>query len=180
MQAKAIYIWDPLIRIFHWSAVILIALDYWFLEGGDTFHSWAGYSLGAMVVVRIGWGFVGTTHARFADFFPTPARLRSHLARRSLASGEGHNPLGALMILAMLGLMTLIVISGWMQTLDRFWGEPWLEQLHEYSADLLLFIAAVHVLAVLTVQRISGVPLVKPMLTGWRRLPAGDVDSEQR
>lgn len=171
MADKALYIWDPLVRCFHWLAVVLVLLDYWLLEGGENTHQWAGYALGVLLVVRILWGVVGSAHALFADFVPTLESLRRHLSERTLDSRSGHNPVGALMVLAMLTLMAVIVFSGCLQATDRFWGESWVEQIHEYSADALMGLAVVHVVAVLLVQRFSGVPLVRPMLTGWRNMP---------
>lgn len=179
MADKALYIWDPLVRCFHWSAVALLLLDYWLLEGGENPHQWAGYALGGLVVVRVIWGVVGAAHARFADFFPTVESVRRHLSERTLDPRLGHNPVGALMILVMLALMAVMVISGWLQTTDRFWGEPWVEKVHQYSADTLMGLAVVHVLAVLLVQRISGVSLVRPMLTGWRSMPDEKIGREE-
>jgi len=179
-KADYVYIWDPLVRCFHWSAGVLILSAYWWLEGGGKPHEWAGYALGALVAVRVVWGFVGSVHARFVDFLPSPSRIRRHLSEPTLDPRRGHNPLGGLMILAMLVLMLLIVVSGWMQTTDRFWGEPRVERLHEYSADMLMCLAVVHVSAVLWIQRFSGVPLVRPMLSGWRKAPYEADNFEER
>ncbi|HSX95551.1 MAG TPA: cytochrome b/b6 domain-containing protein, partial [Hydrogenophaga sp.] len=76
---RAERVWDPFLRLFHWSLVGLVVLNLWVLEEGETPHEWAGYAAAVLVLLRVAWGFVGTRHARFADFWPTPARLRAHL-----------------------------------------------------------------------------------------------------
>jgi len=91
-------VWDRFVRLFHWSLVSCVVLNQFVLEAGETPHEWVGYTASALVLARIVWGFVGSRHARFSDFFPTPARLARHI--RALARGEhpqyaGHNPLGA-------------------------------------------------------------------------------------
>ena len=124
-------VWDPFVRVFHWSLVACVLLNFFVVDDGETLHIWLGYTATGLVMARIVWGFVGTRHARFADFFPAPARLRAHLA--GLVSGrrevpEGHNPLGALMMLALMALVLGLGASGWMLTLDAYWGAEWLEE----------------------------------------------------
>ena len=97
-------VWDPFVRIFHWSLVTCVVLNQFILEAGETAHQWVGYTASVLVLARIVWGFVGSRYARFSDFFPTPRRLARHLV--ALSNGEhpvylGHNPLGALMMLAL-------------------------------------------------------------------------------
>ena len=65
-------VWDPFVRIFHWSLVACVVLNQFVLEDGKTAHEWVGYTASALVLARVLWGFVGTRHARFSDFFPTP------------------------------------------------------------------------------------------------------------
>ena len=161
-------------RLFHWSVAALFLLNYWLFEAGDPPHEWAGYTIAALVLLRCVWGFVGSQHARFASFFPTPKRLRQHwreLRERHFDPTAGHNPLGALMILLMLTLLLLTAVSGWMQELDAFWGEDWVQVLHSYSADVLMAAVAIHVAAVLLMSKISGLALVRTMISGRR--PAG-------
>ena len=67
-------VWDRFVRLFHWSLVGCVLINAFLLDDGETVHRWLGYTASALVLARIGWGFVGSTHARFADFFPTPAR----------------------------------------------------------------------------------------------------------
>lgn len=164
--------WDPLIRIFHWSVAALFLANYWLLEGGEWFHEWAGYAVAGLIFARLVWGFIGPRNARFVSFWPTVSRLRHHLTqlrRRSFEDAdEGHNPLGALMILLLMTLLTIIAVTGWMQGLDQFWGEDWVENLHEVGATILMIAVCIHVLAVLIMPRFTGIALIGPMITGKR------------
>lgn len=170
-NAPGIRIWDLPVRLFHWSVAALFLLNYWLLEAGDLPHEWAGYTIAALVLLRCVWGFIGSHNARFASFFPTPRRLRQHwreLRARYFDPAAGHNPFGALMILLMLTLLLLTAVSGWMQELDAFWGEDWVQLLHGYFADILMGAVAIHVAAVLLMSRFSGLALVRTMITGRR------------
>ncbi|TAJ52177.1 MAG: cytochrome B [Nevskiaceae bacterium] len=175
-EPAELVVWDPWVRVFHWSTAGLFLLDYWLLEGGETPHEYVGYAIAALLVSRLIWGGVGSRNARFSSFWPTPTRLRRHLRQlrqRRFDPAEGHNPLGALMILLMLLLLALTVVSGWMQGLDRFWGEDWVALLHEYSAHSLMGAVGLHVSAVLVMSRYSGLRLVRTMITGRRSAGAG-------
>lgn len=171
-STPAVKVWDPFVRIFHWSLVTCIVLNQFVLEAGETAHEWTGYTASALVLLRLVWGFVGGRHARFADFFPTPQRLGRHL--QALRRGEqphydGHNPLGALMMLALLAVVLALGASGWLQTTDAFWGEEWLQELHEELAEALLGLAGVHVAAALLMSMVERTNLVAAMVSGIKR-----------
>src|SRR5574343_1858703 len=82
------YVWDPLVRLCHWSLVACVLANFLLLEEGDPPHRWAGYMASGLVLFRLVWGFVGSRHGRFASFFPTPSRLRHHL--QQLRAGTLH------------------------------------------------------------------------------------------
>ena len=162
-------VWDLFVRVFHWTLVSCVLLNYFVLEEGEAPHEWVGYLAAALVVSRIVWGFIGSRYARFSDFFPTPGRLMAHL--RAVRSGQpehhwGHNPLGALMMLLLMSLVLALGVTGWMQGTDRFFGEEWLQELHELLAHALLLSAGAHAAAALVVGRIERTRLVKAMVTG--------------
>ena len=166
---ERVHVWDRFVRVFHWALVICILLNFFVLEEGEPPHEWAGYLAVGLVLLRIVWGFVGSQHARFSDFFPTPTRLRRHVS--ALLSGHhpeyvGHNPLGALMMLALMSLVVLLGVTGWMQGLDAFWGEEWLQELHEELAEALLLAALAHAAAALIMGRLERVRLIRAMITG--------------
>ena len=165
-------VWDPFVRLFHWSLVSCVLLNQFVLEEGEAPHEWAGYIASALVLARVVWGFIGSRHARFADFFPTPARLGRHFS--ALRQGlhpqyAGHNPLGALMMLALMALVLALGLTGWMQTTDAYFGEEWLQELHEWLANGLLLAAGLHAAAAIVMGRIERVNLVRAMITGVKR-----------
>lgn len=162
-------VWDRFVRLFHWTLVGCVMLNFFVLEEGGDLHRWAGYLATSLVAARIVWGFVGTSHARFSDFFPTPSRLTQHV--RAVRAGQqerhwGHNPLGALMMLVLMGLVLSIGLTGWMQGTDAYFGEEWLQNLHRYLANSLMTLAGLHATAALVMGRIERTRLVKAMVTG--------------
>lgn len=174
IAAPAMRVWDPVVRLFHWSLVAGMAAEY-LLEAGTRVHERVGYGLLALVGLRVVWGLVGTRHARFADWLPTPGRLARYLA--SLAAGRplhtiGHNPLGAIMILAPLGMVTLTAASGGLSTTDAYWGVEWVEELHEVSAWATLLLVPSHVAGVVLASILQKENLVLAMITGRKRARA--------
>ncbi len=162
-------VWDPLVRVFHWALVVCVLLNLLVVDDGEELHQRLGYAASALVAVRVVWGFIGPRHARFSDFFPTPRRVASHV--RALMGGEpehhwGHNPLGSLMVFALLGMVLSLGLTGWMQTLDSFWGVEWLMDLHEGLGEWLLPMVGLHAGATIIMGRIERTRLVKAMVTG--------------
>ena len=172
MNAATEKLWDPLVRLFHWSLVFIFFANYFFNEEGDDWHQWLGYAAVAWLVVRFVWGFFGRGAARWADFFPTPARLSTHI--RALVRGEayhrmGHSPLGGLvMVIMMLCILSLGITGYMMQEIDYFWGEDWLEDLHGWIANSLLALVIVHVFAALFESYRLKENLPLSMVTGKR------------
>jgi cytochrome b len=167
--AESVPVWDLFVRMFHWSLVACVLIDYFVVDDGETLHQWLGYIAAGLVLVRVVWGFIGPEHARFADFFPTTARLRAHLAAlrsRQPVFHAGHNPFGAVMMLTLMGLVLLLGLSGYMETTDLFWGVEWIQETHEVLADLLIGLVALHVLASIVMSHLDRTNLVAAMLTG--------------
>lgn len=166
---RTVHVWDRFVRFFHWSLVTCVMVNFFVIDDGETLHQWLGYTASALVGARIAWGFVGPRHARFADFFPTPARIRRHLAALLSGGGEhhdGHNPVGAVVMLAMLTVVLALGTTGFLQTTDAFWGEEWLQELHEGLASTLIAFAALHAAAAIVMSRIERTNLVAAMITG--------------
>ena len=149
-HSAAVAVWDPVVRLFHWTIVTGVVLNLWVLEHGKYWHRVTGYVVAGALAVRLIWGIVGTRHARFSDFFPTPRRVFGHI--RALLRGEdrrqlGHSPLGAVMMLVLMVLLASLALTGWMMGLDAFWGEKWLENVHELLANSVMALAILHVAA---------------------------------
>jgi len=166
---ESVHVWDRFVRVFHWSLVTCIVVNYFFFDDGEALHRWLGYTASALVCARIVWGFIGSRYARFADFFPTVVRIKRHL--RNVVSGEhddysGHNPVGALMMFALMAIVLGLGATGYMQGLDAFWGEEWLMELHEGLANSLIMFAGMHALAAIAMSHLEQTNLVKAMVTG--------------
>lgn len=164
-------VWDPLVRIFHWSLVAIIAFEF-LGEDGDYLHRTLGYVALGLVAFRIIWGLVGSKHARFSDFVRSPAAVLAYL--KSIISGHprrylGHNPAGGVMVLALLAMTTLVGASGWAMRTEALWGQEWIEELHEVSAWLMLAFIAAHVLGVIAASIQHRENLVLSMLTGKKK-----------
>lgn len=116
MNASAmVKIWDPLIRIFHWSLVAAFAIAYLSAEDASALHRWSGYAVAGLVAVRVLWGVIGPRHARFSDFVRAPSAVMQYardFLRRRPARYLGHNPLGGVMVIALLVALLGTVASG--------------------------------------------------------------------
>jgi len=105
MSVRAIKVWDPFVRIFHWSLVGLFVLAYFTGDDNDAIHVWAGYTIVLLIVLRIIWGFAGSKHARFSDFVRSPAaafRYLKEVVRGKAPRFLGHNPAAGWMVLLLL------------------------------------------------------------------------------
>lgn len=165
-------VWDRFVRAFHWTLVACVVGNQWLVDDGDTLHQALGTVAVVLVMARVVWGFVGSAHARFASFFPTPRRVADHLGQLRagrLPHHTGHNPLGALMMLTLMALVLALGATGWLQSLDAFWGNEALQELHEGLAKTLLLAAGVHAAAALLMGRLERTALVRAMFTGVKR-----------
>lgn len=172
MSQEKVLLWDPLVRIFHWSIAGVFFANYWINEAGEKWHEWLGYFAVAFVIVRFVWGFVGLGAARWSDFFPTYTRLKQHasaLIHRKPYHRLGHSPIGAVVMILMMLLILSIGVSGYMmEEIDYFWGEDWVQDLHSWSADALLMLVGVHILAALFESYRLKENLPLSMITGKR------------
>lgn len=176
---REVAVWDPLVRVFHWSLVLSFAVAWLSAEEVRWLHVWAGYAAGGLIAFRLLWGLVGPRHARFARFVRRPAAVRRYLG--DLLRGRetrhlGHNPAGGAMILALLASMAGLCLTGWLGTTDAFWGVDWVEGLHEALANLLLVLVGLHLGGVLLASLRHRENLVRAMVTGRKRAAEpGDV-----
>jgi cytochrome b len=176
---KEIALWDPFVRVFHWSLASAFLLNYWVTEGGDEIHEWLGYTALVLVLARVVWGFGNTGAARWAAFWPTRTRLAAHWSE--IRSGEphrklGHSAFGAVVMIGMMGGMLLLGILGFaMEEIDYFWGDDRLESIHESIADVVAVLTAIHLGGALVQSFWLRENLPLSMITGRRRRP----DSER-
>lgn len=174
-----IHVWDLPIRIFHWALVAAVTTAIVTGEiGGDwmPIHEKAGLTIIGLVVFRLVWGFVGSTHARFLNFAPSPKKINAYV--KGKWQGVGHNPLGALSVFALLGLLALQAGTGLFSNDDITFSGPLssfvdealshkLTAFHQLLSYLLLGLTALHVLVIGFYVWFKKHNLIKPMVTGW-------------
>jgi cytochrome b len=187
-------VWDWPTRLFHWSLVAAILGAYATNRWGASYftaHLFFGYATIVLVVFRIVWGFVGTRHARFSSFVEGPRgvlRYVSALGRGRKTRYAGHNPLGAVMTLILLGALGAEATLGLFGDDEIFNAGPLaglvskdaslaLTSLHRKFFYVILFAIVLHVGAVFAHVLLKGEPLIRAMLTGFK--PAGLVLPEE-
>lgn len=177
---KRIRLWDLPVRLFHWSLVVAVSFAIFTgLEGGDwmALHSQAGLLIVGLLAFRLAWGFLGSTYARFATFLPSPGAIVSYL--KGNWRGVGHNPLGALSVLALIALLGAQVTTGLFGNDEIAFTGPLAGQveealslkltgLHHQLVNALYAILGLHVAAIVFYVRFKKDNLVKPMVTGWK------------
>ena len=180
-----IRLWDLPTRLFHWSLVIAVLVAFVTAKiGGDLMelHGKAGLTIIGLLAFRLIWGIVGSTHARFRNFFPSPSALRAYLKGRW--QGTGHNPLGALSVFALLGLLAVQAGTGLFANDDIDFSGPFaalvekarsdsLTGLHHQLSNVLLALLVLHIVAIVFYVAFRKNNIVKPMVTGWKEVPSG-------
>jgi cytochrome b len=170
--APKVLVWDLPVRVFHW----LLALSFagaWLTAESEAWrlvHITLGYTMAALVGFRLVWGLLGSRPARFASFVRGPAAVKAYL--KALLNGQaahttGHNPAGALAIVALLGLTLLTTGLGWATYND--WGGEALAEGHELAASGMLGVVGLHLLGVAVGSWAHRENLVRAMVTGRKR-----------
>ncbi len=170
-SGRRILVWDMPVRVFHWLMVLSFA-GAWITAESERWrllHVTLGYTMAGLVAFRLVWGLIGTKHARFADFVRGPravARYLGALLRGQPEHHVGHNPAGALAIVAMLALAAVLTFSGW-AAYNEVFGDA-LEDLHEGAANAMMAIVLVHVAGVAIASWMHRENLVGAMFSGHK------------
>ncbi len=186
MSTKRIRLWDLPTRLFHWLLVLCIVAAVVSGQLGGNLIEWhgrIGLFIVGLIVFRLVWGLIGSTYARFAQFFPTPAKLTAYL--RGEWRGVGHNPLGAFSVFGLLALIGLQVSTGLFANDDiTFFGPLFalvskdvsnqLTGLHKLSSNVLFALIGLHLAAIVFYTRVKKENLVKPMVHGWKETDEGE------
>lgn len=183
-------LWDLPVRITHWSFALLLPALWWTWKSGDMpTHRLLGYITLGLLVFRLYWGVAGSSTARFASFVRGPRAILAYARGLLSKSGEtivGHNPIGALSVIALLGAMVVQVALGlFAQDVDGLESGPLAifvsydtsdlaGDLHAQLFNLILAFVALHLLAILFYALFKRDNLVTPMITGRKDL--GDVE----
>ena len=194
---KEVVVWDWPVRLLHWLMVVLFS--GLILSGkveGDylEWHFYMGYSLSAVIIARILYGFLGSKHARFSNFFIGFKQITSYFFAVLKGNKEtyiGHNPIGALMVVTLLLLLSIQWFTGLVSSDDIFWFGPlyewfssgWqeaLSQWHYLLPDILLGLVALHIIAVLYYEIAFKERLIKAMITGKKWIVLKEVSESER
>jgi cytochrome b len=185
-QPGQVRVWDPLVRVFHWSLVAAFATAYIVEDDLLGVHVLAGYLVLGLIAVRLVWGLIGTRHARFTDFVRGPRQVMAYIGdalRLRAPRHLGHNPAGGAMVVALLVLVSATGLAGLalygaqelsgplaplMGGLSPAWGST-LEEVHEVLANLTLAFIAAHVAGVMFSSLAHRENLVRAMVTGRKR-----------
>ena len=179
-------VWDAPTRLFHWAVVVLIACSYVSIQYDRLdLHFLSGYALLTLLLFRLAWGFVGSETSRFKHFLRSPAAALSHLrgfGRREPDDQVGHNAAGGWMVLVLLADIAVqvglglfsnddVLVDGPLRHLVSKQVSDRITALHADNFYVLLGLIVLHVLAVIAYAVIRKQNLLRPMITGRKRLP---------
>lgn len=184
-QEPRLRVWDPVVRIVHWGLAGSVLIAFLTEDEWLDLHVYAGYTAAGLLALRIVWGFVGSRHARFADFVRGPRATLAYL--RDILRGHprrylGHNPAGAAMAVALIGGFGATVVTGAMALAGGdFAGPlaPWLsdmspaaardlKEVHEAIAWSTLFLVPFHLIGVAAASLQHKENLVRSMIDGHK------------
>jgi cytochrome b len=193
---RPVTIWDLPTRLFHWSAVLLVTCSVVTAKVGGNWMEWharCGYAILAVVLFRILWGFAGPRYARFAQFVRGPRDVLAYLrdTRAGTAVGHaGHNPLGALSVLALLAALLLQASTGLFASdeiamegpLAKLASGTWVERasfIHEVNEKVIYALVGLHLAAIAFYAVVKRERLVPAMVTG-RKTTAAEPTEDDR
>lgn len=180
-QPRPIRVWDLPTRLFHWSLAVLTVFSVVTAKvGGNAlaWHFWSGYAVLALVLFRLLWGVAGDRYARFANFVRGPQTVMAYL-RGELEGGAGHNPVGALSVLALLATLMLQAVTGLFAN-DAIFSEGPLAKMvsgaasdrmtwvHKWNELVLYGLVGLHLVAVAYYALLKRRPMIRPIITGMR------------
>ena len=182
-MSDTVKVWDPLVRLFHWTLVIAVSVAYFTQEQHYERHLLSGYIVLGLVLFRALWGLIGSRHARFTDFVYPPATTLSYLrdlVYRKAPRYLGHNPAGGWMIIALLSCLLCLTLSGIaldaaenragpLASTRLFLYTDTIMAVHEYTTWILLALVALHVLGTVLSSLLHRENLVVAMINGNKR-----------
>lgn len=168
-ETTKIHVWDWPVRVFHWTLAVCVFIA--FLTGESEryslLHQTMGYTTIGLIAFRLVWGLVGTRYARFHQFIKGPRTVLAYL--KSIRQGHaqhhvGHNPVGGMAVVLLMSLVALTAFSGWWMVEGDV--AEWQEELHEFAANSLMLVVAIHVIGVALSSRLHRENLVLAMVSG--------------
>jgi cytochrome b len=184
--SRRLLVWDLPTRVFHWLLAVLVIISFVTGNiGGNAmqYHEWSGFTILALLLFRLGWGFAGSRESRFVTFIRGPSavvRSAATLLRSDSTPSFGHNPLGGWSIIAMILALLVQAVTGLFANDDIVTEGPlfdWvskatsdgLTRVHKLNQDVIIVLVSIHILAVLFYLFYKRENLVKPMITGVKK-----------
>lgn len=185
---REVRLWDPFLRGFHWALAFFVTASWCLGQFGPakmTLHFWCGYVVIGLLLFRLVWGFIGPAPARFSHFLRGPGAVAGYLRGLMLREPSywpGHNPLGALSVIAMLAVLAAQVSSGLISDPDDYINIGPLASYvssstrskavgwHEFGANIILILVLLHVAVILFYRFWKREDLVRPMLNGRKQV----------
>jgi cytochrome b len=182
-STQSVKVWDPLVRVFHWSLVFFFLLAFITEDDWLSVHVQAGYAVSMLVGFRLFWGLVGTRYARFLTFVKSPSTVISHLKGMLSFNAPhylGHNPVAAVMVIALLISIAMTAFTGMVTiasegqgplaaTFLANWNGEWMGEIHEFFANFTLLLVFTHIAGVVFSSFLEGENLAKAMVTGRKK-----------
>ena len=162
-------VWDPIVRLLHWTLAALIVFDLVDDDGGYT-HRMVGYSAAAVVLLRLTWAVIARGHDGLVPSVPAALIYVRLMLRGRPPRTRGHDPLGLWMVWLLWMLVLLLAVTGWMSRLDAFWGDDTVNGAHAVLANLLMAAVLLHLLGVAVMSVLWKENLPAAMITGVKRL----------
>ena len=191
-----IKVWDPVVRIFHWTLVTAFFTAYITEDDFLSLHTYAGYTVLALILLRLVWGFIGSRHARFSNFVTHPRVAWQYLKDTLLLRARryiGHNPAGAAMIVLLLLSLLITAISGiatygavesagplgaYLGNIGEH-GEDALEEIHEFFANFTVLLVVIHISGVILESLFHRENLVRAMFTGYKPAKSSQASKQE-
>lgn len=191
-ELAEIRLWDPALRLFHWLLALAVLTGWSLGQFGEalgitrmTLHFWCGYFVIALLGFRLIWGLVGPKPARFTHFIRGPGPVLSYMGRlhrREPSHWPGHNPMGALAILAMLAALMAQIATGLIADPEDFINVGPLASMvsgatsrkavgwHGIGGWVIFALVVLHVGMILFYRFWKREDLVRPMITGRKKV----------
>jgi cytochrome b len=195
--ARRVRVWDLPTRLFHWALVALVVTSFVTAKiGGNamTWHLYSGYTILALLIFRVCWGFVGGRHARFASFVKGPGAVMRYLGTlfdRAAPRHVGHNPLGGWSVVLMLLSLATQATTGLFASDDIATEGPLAARvsgavvtlctrIHHWNEWVLIVLVSLHVAAIVFYAVYKRQELVRAMVTGRAPVDGDAADTPDR
>ncbi|MBL4679118.1 MAG: cytochrome b/b6 domain-containing protein [Pseudomonadales bacterium] len=190
--SDTIKVWDPLVRVFHWSLVILFLITFVTEDDWMNLHVATGYAVAMLVGFRLLWGVIGTRYARFTQFVKSPTQVFAYIKKMltfDVPHYIGHNPAAAAMIISLLISIFMVSVTGMAiiatqgegplaETFLAGFNAEWMEEAHEFFANFTVLLVILHIAGVFFSSMLERENLIKAMITGRKKYRVNATDSK--